>query len=71
MYFRHPFEAVVVQAGGDQQDQLRTIPYTPIRYSPVSIGEIADAFDTLLYFAKGFYNSTVYKFTKTGADFME
>ncbi|ETK74124.1 hypothetical protein F441_22793, partial [Phytophthora nicotianae CJ01A1] len=37
----------------------------------VSISEIVDAFGTLLYFAKKFYNSTVYDFIKAGATFME
>jgi hypothetical protein len=38
---------------------------------PASIAEILDAFDTLLHFAKGFYNTTAYNFFKTGARFME
>ncbi|OWZ06504.1 hypothetical protein PHMEG_00021234 [Phytophthora megakarya] len=36
-----------------------------------SIDEIVDAFNTLLYFAKDFYNPTVYDFIKAGADFIE
>jgi hypothetical protein len=42
-------------------------PATP----PASIAEILDAFDTLLHFAKGFYNTTAYNFFKAGARFME
>nr|KAE8945547.1 hypothetical protein PF009_g4802 [Phytophthora fragariae] len=38
--------------------------------APTSINEIVDAFNTLLLFAEGFYNSTVYNFIKTGAVFM-
>ncbi|OWZ10507.1 hypothetical protein PHMEG_00016637 [Phytophthora megakarya] len=36
-----------------------------------SIDEIVDAFNTLLYFAKDFFNPTVYDFIKAGADFIE
>ncbi|KAG6609029.1 uncharacterized protein IUM83_12870 [Phytophthora cinnamomi] len=42
-------------------------PATP----PANVAEILDAFNTLLHFAKFFHNSTVYKFIKAGADFVE
>ncbi|ETO77156.1 hypothetical protein F444_07613 [Phytophthora nicotianae P1976] len=37
---------------------------------PANIGEIVDAFGNLLYFAKGFYNTTVCDFIKTGSEFI-
>ncbi|KAE9185160.1 hypothetical protein PF005_g21373 [Phytophthora fragariae] len=73
MHFRRFFEEMEMQKAAGAVNMTNfgrsnaLQPATP----PANIGEIVEAFNTLLYFAKSFYNATVYDFIRAGADFME
>ncbi|ETP24619.1 hypothetical protein F441_02428 [Phytophthora nicotianae CJ01A1] len=72
MHFRRIFEGVEAQYTTDAVNMAnfgRSNSHQPAN-PPANIGEIVDAFDNLLYFAKGFYNTTVCDFIKTGSEFI-
>ncbi|KAJ8557053.1 hypothetical protein ON010_g8910 [Phytophthora cinnamomi] len=73
MHFRRFFQELEQQAAVDAVNMTNFGRFNALQPAipPSKIDEIVDAFKTLLYFAKGFYNSTVYSFIEAGDGFME